>query len=628
MDEIYNVISYYNLLVYSYYDMETKTYGQYVVSKNNNDIKDIIIRLGKLENQIGFGNLSKDYYALHHIIESRDFLKDMPYDTICERVYNYIKQVQTQIIPPTAFTSRYMTQFDLCNFWGFQSGNKNFTLTDIKIAMNIYDVTENPSVWKVEDNDIEKYQIEGQCNVKAIVKLYNISIGATNEEKYKDINTISARYKLCQEYNLPGVNDTPTVFAQRCFQKLHKDNNGKNVVTLLTERNNNSSTICLSQCIPGYAIYESDVFNRLVTTLCSTVVSEKSSFNYSTGYNGILLKFGVGGVHGCVEPGKYESDENHIIVDVDISSMYASIATSLGIKPRHTDYAFVKTMSDILKKRFECLSKTDEISKGKANILKQVLNIIYGKTKEDSNMFYDPKYSLDITIAAQLFMAKFLEMLRKRIDHVKFLMVNTDSITFVMNKNQQAELRQIYLDLKKIIGNLRFKIRSYDIIYIKDVNNYIGKSSDKIVTKGIFDYNLDLYKDNSAKIIPYAVMKYLFENQSIDDSIDEATFMDFAFKAKSNEGVLFYHYVEPGGLGTVKTLIQNPSRFVYTKDYKTSGKIVAKKNNTVSILTDIYPVTLFNTFSVNSKINDMYYRTAIEDILSDFQYSNGVIKFQ
>lgn len=619
MDEIYNVISYQNLLIYTYYDLGEKRYGQFTVSKDSNDIVAIINRLEKVENQIGFQNLDKDYYALHHIIECRELMKQLPANTITERVYNFVRESQRSDVLPILAKNRYMSQLDLCNFWGFMSGNKNITLTDVKIALNIYDVKENFANWQATDNQIAKFQFEGQSNVKALVKLYNISIGSTNEEHYLGVNQVGARYELCKEYNVNGINDTPTVFALRYFSKLYSKNNGTDVAILMNEARKNLPVTSLAKSIPSYATFKTDTFNKIVTVMKSTILSQNSSFNYTTGFHGIILKFGLGGVHGCVDPSSYRGNQDRIIVDIDITSMYATIATSLDIKPRQSNIAFCETMNEILYKRFKALQENDAISKGKAIILKQVLNYIYGKTKEDGSPYYDPEYSIDIVVAAQLFMCRFLEMLRERINNLKFLMVNTDSITFIMDANQKNEIRDIYMNLREIIPNLRFKIRTFEEIYIKDVNNYIGKTSNGIIAKGIFDYNLDLYKDNSAKIIPLAIKRYLFDNEEIDETLDCGTAMDFAFKAKSNDGKLFYESVEPGGLGTSCVSIQNPSRYFYSKDYKSSGRIKSKKNGTTTTLTDVYPVTLFNTYpSSEFDFNKMYYRTAIEDILAEF----------
>lgn len=619
MDEIYNVISYQNLLIYTFYDLNEKKYGQFVISKDSNDIEAIINRLEKLNNQIGFQNLTRDYYALHHIIDCRNLFKDMNALDITEHIYNFLKQVERNEIMPIASKDRYMSQLDLCNFFGFMSGNKNITLTDIKIALGIYDIRHQDIVWQAADSQIVTLQVEGQSSVRALVKLYNIAIGSTKEEKYLGVNQVSARYELCEEFNVPGLNDTPTVFAQRYFSKLHNKNHGIDVATLLTESRKNSSLISLAECIPPYAIFKSDTFNKIVTTMCSTLLTEKSTFNYNTAYNGIILKFGIGGVHGSVRPDCFKSTEDRIIVDIDITSMYAAIATSLKIKPRQTNFAFCDTMKEIFDKRVKALASNKPIDKGKAVILKQVLNYIYGKTKEEGSPYYDPKYSVSVVIAAQLFMAKFLELLRERLNDVRFLMVNTDGVTFIMDANQKDEIYQIFLELRKSVCNLRFKIKTYDEIYIKDVNNYIGKTSQEIVAKGIFDYKIDIYKDNSARVIPIAIKRYLFDNESIDDTLDCATAMDFAIKAKSSDGKLFYESIEKGGLGKSYVCIQNPSRFFYSKDYKTSGKITSKKNGVTTTITDVYPVTLFNTYlSDGFDFNRMYYHTAIEDILSDF----------
>ena len=39
------------------------------------------------------------------------------------------------------------------------------------------------------------------------------------------------------------------------------------------------------------------------------------------------------------------------------------------------------------------------------------------------------------------------------------------------------------------------------MLYVRDINNYLGYNESQITAKGIFDFNIDITKDNSFKII-------------------------------------------------------------------------------------------------------------------------------
>ena len=43
----------------------------------------------------------------------------------------------------------------------------------------------------------------------------------------------------------------------------------------------------------------------------------------------------LGGIHGCISPGVYKSDDKYIIVDADVASLYPSIAVINNLYPSH-----------------------------------------------------------------------------------------------------------------------------------------------------------------------------------------------------------------------------------------------------------------------------------------------------
>ena len=628
MNEIYSVKSYPNLFVYTYYDIEKKNINQYVISMSRNDITGIVDHLGKVENQIGFGNLDLDYYILHFIIDARSYIGKMSNDSILQMINRIVTSIKNG--DPQNIDKKYMSQLDLSSFFGFSSPDKDVTLTDIKIALGEYNVNATDFKFGVPEKNTNDVLLEGINDVVAINALYNLSIGKCDFENYKGINLISARYKLCEESYLSGTNYSPTSFAKFYFLKIYRGFGGdSNIQNLLSLAKVNNKSIDLKDFIPHYANYLSPVFNNVVNSVIENSNSAKQTFSCSIGYHGIPLKFGMGGVHGCNYGGKYISDENNIIVDIDIVSMYASIAVALNICPSHMDDAFIKAMKYILNKRVLSLNKTDDISKGIVKTLKTTLNYIYGKTKEENSPFYDPKYSLKVIFAAQFLMAKFMEALVNRIEGIKFIMVNTDSITFISPRDSKDKVIDAISKIREIIPTLLFKVKTYNVLYVKDVNNYIGFNDNGITARGIFDYNIDIFKDNSALIIPKVVRDILICGENASNAIDKYEIDDFLIKAKSNS-VLTYGRFESGE--KIISQIQNPSRYYYSGDYKTSGYLSTKVNNIFKKITDYCPITIFNDKNENGPdINKKYYLNKIEDIIYEvdhFPDRDVILNFQ
>ena len=621
MNEIYSVRSYPTLFVYTCFDIDAKKLVQYVISRTRNDIVEILKHLEDVKNQIGFGNLSKDYYFLHSIIESRSFIGKMSSMNILsmlERISKKISSGENDIIE-----KKYMSQCDLERFFGFTAFDKNISLTDLKIALGEMNVTDTSFKfgfnYGLDEDNMKKILTECIYDVRTIIKLYYIAIGKSNNPNYSNVNLISARYKLCEETNISGINYPPTLFAKLYFIKLYQKLGGTyNTQELTSKAKFNDNTIHLKNCVPYYAVFSSREFNDVVNKIVAYPASSNPQFLYTTSFAGIPLKFGMGGLHGCDYSGKYEIDEDHFIVDIDIVSDYAAIATGLSIKPRHMDDNFIKAMKEILEKRISYLRKSDDVSKGIVVLTKSILNYIYGKTREEDSPFYDLEYSAKVIIAAQLLMAKFMEFLKNRIDDIKFLMVNTDAITFIAPKSSKEKILEAMSNTKELIPTIRFKVKTYDKIFIKDVNNYLAYNSNGITARGIFDYNVDITKDNSSKIIPKLLRDILVFNKSIDDALKDYDINDYLIKAKTNSKLSYTKLVD--GIKIIE-MIQNPSRFYYSRDYKSSGYVSKYINGAPIKFCDNFPVTLLNdTSEGHPEINYLYYKQIVEEILCEVNF--------
>ena len=104
-------------------------------------------------------------------------------------------------------------------------------------------------------------------------------------------------------------------------------------------------SIDLKNCIPKWENVKSKEFKHFLDVVKSTTIipGDKKFGKFSTSiiFHGIQFDFGLGGSHGCCKSGVYESDDNFVIMDLDISSLYPSIAKSLGLYPEHLGKSFL-----------------------------------------------------------------------------------------------------------------------------------------------------------------------------------------------------------------------------------------------------------------------------------------------
>ena len=134
----------------------------------------------------------------------------------------------------------------------------------------------------------------------------------------------------------------------------------------------------------------------------------KQEFEHTILYNNIILYYGSGGLHACIEPGIYESTDEDIIIDCDVSSLYPSIAVINNMYPEHLGIEFCKVYEGILNDRL--------IAKKAGNMVlsdgyKLSLNSVYGKSNDEYSFLMDPLYTVKTTINGQLLISMLIEQL-------------------------------------------------------------------------------------------------------------------------------------------------------------------------------------------------------------------------
>jgi hypothetical protein len=191
--------------------------------------------------------------------------------------------------------------------------------------------------------------------------------------------------------------------------------------------------------------------------------------------DGVEYKFGTGGLHGSVERQRIVATDEWPIRDIDVASLYPSIGIQHGLSPEHLGEAFTSEYASLPKERKEWQKK-----KGKkcveANALKLAANGTYGNSNSVFSVFYDPKYTMTITINGQLMLAMLVEWLLT-VPTVKIIQANTDGITYTLHKSYMPHVQAIEKQWEQLT-KLTLEDASYSRMFIRDVNSYIAESVD------------------------------------------------------------------------------------------------------------------------------------------------------
>lgn len=475
-----------------------------------------------------------------------------------------------------------LKQIDLFKIWHYNNAARATSLKDLEICMRMDNVEEMPlhhTHWCVR-GDEETILSYNKNDVWATYLFLKVTLGKTDYSIYKGKDKIKLRQDLHKKFNVNVLNMGDVPMGAELMLQLYSRKIGRSpyeVKKLRTPRDK----IELKNCIPYWCNIKSKEFNVFLNKLKKTVVrGEKGEFQFSVIFHNYKLYFGLGGSHGCIKPGVYNSDDTWMILDLDVSSLYPSIAKSLKLYPEHLGIEFMEQYSDFIDVRIDEKHKPKE---ERDNVLiegyKLILNGAYGKSNENNSFLYDPLYTFKTTIAGQIFISMWSERMVEVCPNLKFLQTNTDGITILIPRTSLEDIRKVNAQLTKETG-LGIEEAFYSKMVIRDVNNYLAvyddstKEKEHIKLKGDFEVDKEFHKDPSMRIVPIAVKNYFVYGIPIKETIKNHTdIFDFCLRLKTNSKStpLYRHIVDnkvvDDKLGRTTRYYVSNSGGVFLKDF-------------------------------------------------------------
>lgn len=520
---IYDIETLKSCFTYTAINIDTEQIVQYVIHKDKNDILELISHLNKCKGQIGFNSNDFDYPIIHYILDNwknwlaifrnnNQAIIDLIYKKAQEIINN---QNQQGFFPSINYKDIKIPQLDLFKIWHYNNRARMTSLKSLEISMNYPNVMDMPIHHSKEDITLEE--------VEDILK-YNLNdVLATYEFYKKSLEKIALRKQIQAKYNIPCINYSDSKIGESLLLSLYCKQNNLNpydVKKLRSYREN----IDFNNIIFDYIKFESKEFNNFLKDLKSIKIKEtKGAFSKSVLYKGFKYDYGTGGIHGCIKPGVYESDNNYIIIDCDVTSLYPNVAIKNGLYIKHLGKSFIELYDkDIVQERIRA-KKAGEMSTSDA--LKFSANSVYGKSNDENSFLYDPKYTMATTINGQLLLTMLAERFADELNDTTVLQVNTDGITLKIPRDQE-ELYYLICEQWEQDTKLDLEYVEYSKMIIRDVNNYMAiTTTGKVKYKGAFEIDKVVgnepayHKDNSFRVIPLAISEYFVNNIPIETTI-------------------------------------------------------------------------------------------------------------
>lgn len=559
---VYDVESYPNFFSYTAKHVGSDTSVQFVLSPWRDDKEDFLTHLKELQSgkcgMIGYNNLHYDQYMIQAFMDEFVLPGVSPgsAELIARRLYGVSQGVIGAKENKHDYKKSEIQQLDLMKLNHFDYKSKRTSLKALMVRFCWHNVEDLPYHWSQElTRDQEDKVLEYNLNDVLFTEFFYHKCA----EKIAIRRRIGTRLKR-NMFNMSDVAMGEFIFLHRLSEKMDVP------VGALRKQGSPAREVPLKDVIFPYVEFQTPEFKSLLEKMKGTVVSpdqiqqykdkvaqmaselntnelaamlesrglgnnrsakrskknkgaDKKGFNYQVNYNSFLYVFGIGGIHGCVRPGVYRSNEEYVIIDTNATSYYPSIAIENGLHPRHLPkQIFVDTYRDIRTERVEAKQGGDmETSDG----LKLSLNGVFGKSGDKFSPFYDPYFFMGITINGQLMMTMFAESVECADIGAQILQINTDGVTFrIPRKNMDTYLKLAEKWSEKTMINMEHN--HYEVMAIRDVNNYLAKDTKgKVKEKGSYETDPEWHKDNSFLAVRLAARNYLLDGKKIDDTFKE-----------------------------------------------------------------------------------------------------------
>jgi len=564
--------------------------------------------LEQVEDMVGFNNLFYDYPVLHFALTPKIF--NLRGRDFCNQIYKFSsKLIKSNRFPKKVHHHR--KQIDLFKINHFDNKAKMTSLKLLEFNLRLKNIQELPYAPDV---------VLTESQIQDVVDYCHNDTDATELVYNETLPEIILREKMSPMFGIDFTNYNSTKMGEHILISKIIEELGEHKVynKIETDRgvrkkiiNTPREIIDFKDVIFDYIEFETEPFQGILEWMKSKVITETKGVFTEIPFEelkvlephykvqktkgkqkslnainfGFEYVFGVGGIHGSIDAGIYEHDDEWMIKDIDVASYYPNLAIKNKFYPAHLGVEFCDIYESIYEERKKYPKKTHKME----NLaLKLALNGSYGKSNSEYSPLYDPMYTMKTTVNGQLLLCMLSEQLMTRVPGCIMLQINTDGMTIKYKRVFNELVKGICKEWEELT-QLELEDIDYSKMIIKDVNNYIAVSTDGFYVKrkgAAFIYKeapgeLEMHKNFSQLVVPKALEAYFVDGVLPEDFIkNHDNVYDFFKRTKIPRAywLLEQDFDEKGNI-VAEREIQRICRYaitgetVYDKETKTYSKI-------------------------------------------------------
>jgi len=526
-DFIWDIETYPNVFTMSVEHAIAPICWMFEISDWRNDSREIVEFVRWLADRkarmVGFNSIGFDYPVLHQLLMMGSCNAGILYAKAQAIIDSQTDEGDDRWLHQVRPSDRVVEQIDLFKIHHFDNKARATSLKALEFNMRSDSIEDLPfPVGTV----LTREQVE-------VLKRYNRhDVAETKRFYHHTLDMIRFREELTVKYGRDFLNHNDTKIGKDFFvMKLEEA--GVQCYDFGPDgrkpRQTPRPSIALRNAILPWITFERPEFQRVLDWLkAQTITETKGVFTDLTAtVDGFTFVFGLGGIHGSLENVVVESDDEHVIIDLDVTSYYPNLAITNGFAPAHLGREFTSIYGNLFEQRKQYPKKSAESA-----MLKLALNGVYGDSNNRFSVFYDPLFTMSITLNGQLLLCLLAENMLK-VPGLSIVQVNTDGVTVRVPRSQVAAVDEAcawWMRLTKL--NLE-QVR-YRRMFLRDVNNYIAEYEDgSVKRKGAYEWRVDWHQNAGGLVIPKVAEKVLLEGAPIRETVENwPDKMDFMLRVK------------------------------------------------------------------------------------------------
>lgn len=541
MPVIYDVETFPNVFTLSAIGADTDDAATWEISERRNDLESLLAWLHHLARNrvemIGFNNVGFDYPIVHTLLAAP--LAATPAALYAKAMA--IIQGGDRFAHVVWESDRWIPQIDLYLIHHFDNVARATGLKALQFNMRSASVEDLPFA---PGTVLRPDQID-------TLRAYNAHDVTETKAFYRhSLEAIAFRRQISERYGRNFLNHNDTKIGKDYFVMRLEEARPDSCYTGRPRRpvQTYRSEIRLADVILPYVRFNHPEFIRVWSWFREQVIYTTigAITDVSCEVDGFTFHFGTGGIHGSVERQHVKSDADHAVIDLDVTSYYPSIAIVNRLFPLHLGELFCDIYADVMQQRRQYPKGTPENA-----VLKLALNGVYGDSNNPYSPFYDPQYTMAITVNGQLLLCMLAERLMATVPGLQMVQINTDGLTIRVPRDYEwlvSDACRWWQDVTR----LTLEEARYDDMFIRDVNNYVAVGHDgKVKRKGAYETAapgkrnpLGWHQDTSALIVPKAAVAVItgatpsVELYMAEQGRDP---FDFMLRAKAPRGSTLLH---------------------------------------------------------------------------------------